>query len=143
MEAVISDFGFARELSVSNESAQTMATVGPLRWMYVLLTILFFSFFCNVNIYRAPESLSTRSYSKKSDIWSFGVTIYEILTYGDVPYSNIQEPFMAAAVMKHIDVVVYCYITFFCFFKGGCTWCYTFRSTSKRYSRVIEQCILF
>ena len=36
--------------------------------------------------YMAPEALSERSYSSKSDIWSFGVTLWEIMSGGEVPY---------------------------------------------------------
>jgi serine/threonine protein kinase len=27
----------------------------------------------------APESLATRKYSKKSDVWAFGIVVYEIV----------------------------------------------------------------
>ncbi|XP_076840701.1 protein-tyrosine kinase 6b [Brachyhypopomus gauderio] len=34
----------------------------------------------------APEAIIRGRYSNKSDVWSFGILLYEIITYGGVPY---------------------------------------------------------
>jgi len=55
----ISDFGMSRILEKDDEG-KTNSTIGPVCWM-------------------APESLAHRNYSKKSDVWTFGIVVYEIV----------------------------------------------------------------
>jgi serine/threonine protein kinase len=55
----ISDFGMSRILEKDDEG-KTNSTIGPVCWM-------------------APESLAYRNYSKKSDVWTFGIVVYEIV----------------------------------------------------------------
>mmetsp|Transcript_28003 Transcript_28003/g.45546 ORF Transcript_28003/g.45546 Transcript_28003/m.45546 type:complete len:313 (+) Transcript_28003:96-1034(+) len=40
----------------------------------------------------APESLLQREFSQKSDIWMFGVTVWEILTKGEKPHRVLRNP---------------------------------------------------
>lgn len=50
----------------ASTKATTVSTIGPIRWM-------------------SPENLRDKVYSEKSDVWSFGCTLIEVLT-GDVPF---------------------------------------------------------
>jgi len=59
--AVITDFGLSRVKSSVDDYQKTQNNVGPLKWM-------------------SPESLFQNKYSTKSDVFSFGVVIYEIIT---------------------------------------------------------------
>ncbi len=34
----------------------------------------------------SPKSIETRVFTHKSDVWSFGVVLWEIFTFGTVPY---------------------------------------------------------
>ncbi len=77
LEAVVSDFGLSRV--VKEDSGKTASEVGPLRWM-------------------APESLRSRVYSKQTDVWSFGVTAWEVFNKGAIPYGSDKLPFEAAMV---------------------------------------------
>ncbi|CAL4166235.1 unnamed protein product, partial [Meganyctiphanes norvegica] len=38
----------------------------------------------------APEVLSNSKFSIKSDVWAFGILMYELLTHGDIPYPDMK-----------------------------------------------------
>eukprot|EP01119_Soliformovum_irregulare_P023430 TRINITY_DN8171_c0_g2_i5.p1 TRINITY_DN8171_c0_g2~~TRINITY_DN8171_c0_g2_i5.p1 ORF type:complete len:697 (-),score=142.45 TRINITY_DN8171_c0_g2_i5:250-2340(-) len=63
MEPKVADFGLSRKDS-ENESNQTKSGVGPLKWM-------------------PPESIKDKVYSTQSDVWAYGVVIWEIVVRGD------------------------------------------------------------
>jgi serine/threonine protein kinase len=62
----ISSFGFAKLASRDSSIKERFNLVNPL--------------------YRPPESLRDNTYSEKSDIWSIGIILYEMLT-GDIPFT--------------------------------------------------------
>ena len=37
----------------------------------------------------APEAIQYNRFTTKSDVWSFGIVLYEIITYGHLPYDNM------------------------------------------------------
>ena len=37
----------------------------------------------------APEAALNKKFSIKSDVWSFGIVLYEIITYGRIPYPGM------------------------------------------------------
>ena len=39
----------------------------------------------------APEAYYKHVFSRESDIWSFGVVMWEIFSYGAVPYKDIKD----------------------------------------------------
>jgi len=73
----VADFGLSRIIEAPDASGKTVSDVGPIRWM-------------------APESLLYKTYSVKSDVWSFGVTMVEILDNGRDPYPDL-DPVQAAS----------------------------------------------
>lgn len=39
----------------------------------------------------SPEAVRDHTFSSKSDVWSFGVVLWEIGTLGSFPYASIQD----------------------------------------------------
>ena len=39
--------------------------------------------------WRAPETIKQKRFTIKSDVWSFGIVLYEIITYGQLPYPEM------------------------------------------------------
>ncbi|XP_063684547.1 mitogen-activated protein kinase kinase kinase 10-like isoform X2 [Bolinopsis microptera] len=63
----ITDFGMARHM----EKTANLSKMGTFRWM-------------------SPEVLRDSQYSQASDVWSFGVVVWEMLT-GEVPFSKFED----------------------------------------------------
>uniref|UniRef100_A0A8C5F098 receptor protein-tyrosine kinase n=1 Tax=Gouania willdenowi TaxID=441366 RepID=A0A8C5F098_GOUWI len=64
----VSDFGMSRVLEDDSEAAYT--TTGgkiPIRWT-------------------APEAIAYGKFSSASDIWSYGIVMWEVMSYGERPY---------------------------------------------------------
>ncbi|XP_076343562.1 macrophage-stimulating protein receptor-like isoform X4 [Tachypleus tridentatus] len=68
----IGDFGLAQKVSVNTSIKTSRQQIMPIRWM-------------------APESLRKGEFSEKSDVWSYGVTVWEILTLAETPYSSLDN----------------------------------------------------
>lgn len=74
----VSDFGLTVNAYSAQYTSQAPRAYGaegearPLRWL-------------------APEALSRCRYSEASDVWAFGVTAYELLSNGGMPYYQISN----------------------------------------------------
>ncbi|ULT91653.1 hypothetical protein L3Y34_009350 [Caenorhabditis briggsae] len=42
-------------------------------------------------LWMAPECFHTHKFTEKTDIWSFGVSLFEIFTLGDKPYAGVSD----------------------------------------------------
>ncbi|XP_008184482.1 ephrin type-B receptor 1-B isoform X4 [Acyrthosiphon pisum] len=71
----IADFGLSREIESTTEGAYTTRFSNfqggkiPVRWT-------------------APEAIAFRKFTSASDVWSFGIVVWEVMSYGERPYWN-------------------------------------------------------
>ena len=78
----ISDFGMSRRLYACAEyyRMQDKRTALPVRWM-------------------PPECLSSGKFTPQSDIWSFGVLLYEVFSFGGMPFAALSNGEVLTAVL--------------------------------------------
>lgn len=68
----VSDFGLSREVCAYTAYYSQQKKALPVRWM-------------------APESLQKGKFTLESDVWSFGVVVWELFTRGAIPYETVQN----------------------------------------------------
>ncbi|XP_038859457.1 ephrin type-A receptor 4-like isoform X2 [Salvelinus namaycush] len=76
----VSDFGLSRVLEDDPEAAYTTRGKIPIRWT-------------------APEAIAYRKFTPASDTWSYGVVMWEVMSYGERPYWDMSNQ----DVIKAID----------------------------------------
>lgn len=67
----VADFGLARVIEDSEYTARQGAKF-PIKWT-------------------APEAAMYGKFSIKSDVWSYGILLYELVTHGSIPYAGMQN----------------------------------------------------
>jgi len=76
----VADFGLSRNTD-DNQYKATDSTSVPIRWT-------------------SPEATHYGKYSSKSDVWSYGVVLYEIITFGKNPYAGMSNQQVVDEVEK-------------------------------------------
>ncbi|XP_072571866.1 ephrin type-A receptor 8 isoform X2 [Paramormyrops kingsleyae] len=67
----VADFGLSQVLGAGPDAAYTTAAGEiPIRWT-------------------APEAITYQKFSSASDVWSYGVVMWEVMSYGERPYWNL------------------------------------------------------
>ncbi|KAM6953744.1 melanoma receptor tyrosine-protein kinase-like [Aplochiton taeniatus] len=77
----ITDFGLARLLSANEKEYHADGGKVPIKWM-------------------ALESILQWTYTHQSDVWSYGVTVWELMTFGSKPYEGIPASEIALRLEK-------------------------------------------
>ncbi|XP_072019673.1 tyrosine kinase receptor Cad96Ca-like [Amphiura filiformis] len=77
----VSDFGLARDVVENNTYEMKSKGRVPIRWM-------------------AIESLLDNFYSSKSDVWSYGIVLWELVTLGSHPYPGLSGPQVISELKK-------------------------------------------
>uniref|UniRef100_A0A8C9T4A1 receptor protein-tyrosine kinase n=1 Tax=Scleropages formosus TaxID=113540 RepID=A0A8C9T4A1_SCLFO len=72
MTVCVADFGLSKKIYNGDYYRQGRISKMPVKWI-------------------AIESLADRVYTSKSDVWSFGVTMWEIATRGQTPYPGVEN----------------------------------------------------
>ncbi|KAL6073324.1 Tyrosine-protein kinase [Balamuthia mandrillaris] len=79
----VADFGLACEHEDVTNIEEEIATSSPLPLKWI-----------------APECLKSRTYSNKADVWSYGVTLWEMANGGADPYPGMSPPEAAMSVYE-------------------------------------------
>ena len=66
---MVADFGLSKALDDDSEYFRSEGGKIPVKWT-------------------APEAISDRKYTSSSDVWSFGVVLWEISAFGEKPYAG-------------------------------------------------------
>jgi fibroblast growth factor receptor 2 len=83
----IADFGMARDLSDCDYYRKVGDGKMPVKWMS---PESLFERVCTPMVRdRYGDRQQIHFFSFQSDVWSFGVLLWEIVTWGDSPYKNI------------------------------------------------------
>ncbi|XP_061442816.1 epidermal growth factor receptor isoform X3 [Rhineura floridana] len=77
----ITDFGLAKLLGAEEKEYHAEGGKVPIKWM-------------------ALESILHRIYTHQSDVWSYGVTVWELMTFGSKPYDGIPASEISSVLEK-------------------------------------------
>ena len=84
----VGDFGLLQELPKDADVYVASSELSfPIRWM-------------------APESLSKREFSPATDVWSFGVVMWEMFNPTEIPYADMNNIEVAVNVSQGMRLAI-------------------------------------
>ncbi|XP_029023660.1 tyrosine-protein kinase STYK1 [Betta splendens] len=74
--------------------------------------------------WQAPEVLARRAVSQSSDVWSFGILLYEMVTLGDPPFAEVMATELLQYLQRgrHLKRPASCSSSLFSIVKSCCQW---------------------
>ncbi|OWF40652.1 tyrosine-protein kinase SRK2-like [Mizuhopecten yessoensis] len=82
--AKVADFGLAKIIEgydYQNPNTNMLGNIFPIKWT-------------------APEAAFFGRFTMKSDVWSYGILLMEIITYGQIPYAGIRSDQILKKIQK-------------------------------------------
>ena len=98
----VSDFGLSRCLE-DNTEYFTQTKEFPVRWWAVeVLSNGLLNF-----IYSLKSDFLSGPYTNKSDVWSYGITVWEIFSKAALPYTHIQVNHFVIDAVKRGKIILF------------------------------------
>ena len=54
----------------------------------------------------APEAIAYRKFTSASDVWSYGIVMWEVISYGERPYWEMSNQDVSYKHKHHVSVAV-------------------------------------
>ncbi|XP_068432443.1 tyrosine-protein kinase STYK1-like [Clinocottus analis] len=91
--------------------------------------------------WQAPEVLSGRGVSQSSDVWSFGILLYEMVTLGDPPFAKISETELLQHLQrgKHLKRPASCSNSLYSVIRACCHWRLEQRLSTSELIRTLHE----
>lgn len=90
--------------------------------------------------WQAPEVLGRGAISQSSDVWSFGILLYEMVTLGDPPFAQLMATELLQYLQrgKHLNRPASCSNSVYSIIKSCCHWSPQQRVSMPELIRILQ-----